>query len=64
MQNLPDISSKAWVALLWSQYNKLSKPLRDSFFGLTLQIAEEADKQNPNRITYGHSEKNMEENNA
>ena len=64
MQNLPDISSKAWVSILWSKYNKLSKPLKEGFSALAEQIAEEADKQNPNRIAYGHSEKNMEENNV
>ena len=48
MPELPDMSSKAWVSLLWSQYNKLSKPLKDGFSGLAQQIAKETDGQNLN----------------
>ena len=45
MPELPDMSSKAWVSLLWSQYNKLSKPLKDGFADLAEQIAEDTDDQ-------------------
>ena len=53
MHKLADLSSKAWVSLLWSQYNMLSKPLKQGFSGLTQRLAEEIDGQNLSKKTHG-----------
>jgi len=42
MQNLAKLPSKAWVPLLWSQYNKLSEPLKEGFSNLAYSVAKEA----------------------
>jgi len=42
MQKLVNASSKAWVSLLWSQYNKLSEPLKEGFVNLAHSVAQEA----------------------
>jgi hypothetical protein len=48
MQNLTDLSDKAWVSLLWSQYNLLSEPVKEGFINLAHKIAEETENQNIN----------------
>ena len=48
MQNLTDLPDKAWVSLLWSQYNVLSEPLKEGFIDLAHKIAEETENQNIN----------------
>jgi len=50
MQNLVKTPSKAWVSLLWSQYNRLSEPLKEGFINLAHSLAKEAgntDKLSP-----------------
>jgi len=42
MQKLVNTSSKVWVSLLWSQYNKLSEPLKEGFVNLAHSVAKEA----------------------
>ena len=37
--------SKAWVSLLWSQYNRLSEPLKEGYISLVKSIEEEAKRQ-------------------
>ena len=51
MQNLTKISSKAMVSLLWSQYNKLSEPLKEGFINLAHSMAEETGNRNINTET-------------
>jgi hypothetical protein len=46
MQNLNNLPSKAMVSLLWSQYNKLSEPLKEGFINLAHSMAEETGNQN------------------
>jgi hypothetical protein len=41
MQNLAKLPSKAWVSLLWSQYNKLSEPLKEGFINMAYSMAME-----------------------
>jgi len=33
--------SKAWVSLLWAQYNKLSESLKEGFFSLAQSMVKE-----------------------
>jgi len=51
MQNLAKVPSKAWVSLLWSQYNKLSEPLKEGFINLAHSLAKEAGNLNINSET-------------
>jgi hypothetical protein len=51
MQNLSDLPSKAWVSLLWSQYNKLSEPLKEGVVNFAYSMAEEAGNKNINTET-------------
>jgi len=37
--------SKAWVSLLWAQYNKLSEPLKEGFFNLAQSMVKETENQ-------------------
>ena len=46
MHTLPETSSKAWLALLWAQYNKLSQPLKDGFFNLAQSMEKEVKGRN------------------
>jgi len=46
MQNLQNLSDKAMVSLLWSQYNKLSEPLKEGFINLAHSMAEETGTRN------------------
>ena len=46
MYKLPNRSSKAWVSLLWSQYNKLSEPLKEGFICLAQSMEKEVEGQN------------------
>jgi hypothetical protein len=48
MQNLTKLPPKAWVSLLWSQYNKLSEPLREGFINLVYSMAQEMGNRNIN----------------
>jgi hypothetical protein len=48
MQNLAELPSKAWVALFWSQYNKLSEPLKEGFINLVNSIAAETGNNGAN----------------
>jgi hypothetical protein len=48
MQNLPKMPDKAWISLLWSQYNLLSEPLKEGLINLAHKIAEETENQNIN----------------
>jgi hypothetical protein len=41
MQNLTKLPDKAWISLLWSQYNVLSEPVKEGFINLAHKIAEE-----------------------
>jgi hypothetical protein len=41
MQKLTKAPSKAWVSMFWSQYNKLSEPLKEGFISLAHSMAEE-----------------------
>jgi hypothetical protein len=51
MQNLTNLPSKAWVSLLWSQYNKLSEPLKEGFINLAYSMIEEKGNRNDNAET-------------
>jgi len=42
MPNSTKLPSKVWVSLLWSQYNKLSEPLKEGFVNLAYSMAKEA----------------------
>ena len=46
MQSLSKLPSKAMVSLLWSQYNKLSEPLKEGFINLVKSMAEETGNRN------------------
>ena len=59
MQNLAKSPDKAWISLLWSQYNKLSEPLKEGFINLAHKIAEENGNQNINPETDTLTESNM-----
>jgi hypothetical protein len=48
MQKLTDLSSKAWVSLLWAQYNKLSEALKEGIVNLAHNMVEETGSQNTN----------------
>jgi hypothetical protein len=39
MRNVTKLPSKAWVSLLWSQYNRLSEPLKDGFINMAYSLA-------------------------
>ena len=41
MQNVASIPYKVMVSLLWSQYNKLSEPLKEAFISLANSMAEQ-----------------------
>jgi len=58
MQNLTKLLDKAWISLLWSQYNVLSEPLKEGFINLAHKIAEETGKQNINLETDISAESN------
>jgi len=47
MQKRTNMPSKAWVSLLWAQYNKLSEPLKESFINLAQSMAKETENQKP-----------------
>ena len=36
-----ELSFMAWVSLLWTQYNKLSDPLKEGFVNLAKSIAKD-----------------------
>jgi len=42
MESLAKLPSKVWVSLLWSQYNRLSEPLKEGFVNLAHSVAKEA----------------------
>jgi len=48
MQYLTKLPNKAWISLLWSQYNVLSEPLKESFINLANKISEETGNRNIN----------------
>jgi hypothetical protein len=48
MQNIAKLPSKAWVALLWSQYSKLSEPLKEGFINIVNSIAAETGNNDAN----------------
>lgn len=48
MQNLTKVPSQAWISLLWSQYSKLSEPLKEGFINLAHCMVEEAESRNFN----------------
>ena len=60
MQKLSELPSKAWVSLLWSQYNVLSKPLKDGLSGLANQIADEINGQNLDKEAQGFLENEVD----
>jgi len=43
MQKRSKIPSKAWVSLLWAQYNKLPEPLKEGFVSLAQSMAKETE---------------------
>ena len=45
MHRLPDITSRAWVSLFWSQYNKLSEPLKKGYIDLAQGVYKEAKRR-------------------
>jgi len=57
MQNLANLSSKAWISLLWAQYNKLSEPLKEGVINLAHSLVEETKNQNNNAETYKLTER-------
>jgi len=57
MQNLANLSSKAWISLLWAQYNKLSEPLKEEVINLAHSLVEETGSQNNNAETYKLTER-------
>ena len=59
MQNLSDLPSKVWVSLLWSQYNKLSEPLKEGFINLAHSMAEETVNRNSGTETNLLTENNV-----
>ena len=46
MQNSTNLPEKAWVSLLWSQYNALSEPLKEGYISLAHKVAEETGNGN------------------
>jgi hypothetical protein len=48
MQNIAKLPSKAWVALFWSQYSRLSEPLKEGFINLVNSIAAETGNKDAN----------------
>jgi hypothetical protein len=48
MQKLTNLPSKAWISLLWAQYNKLSEPLKEGIVNLAHSMVEETGNQNNN----------------
>jgi hypothetical protein len=48
MQNLTKLPSKAWVSLFWSQYNKLSEPLKEGFITMAYSMAIETGNRSTN----------------
>jgi hypothetical protein len=48
MQNLTKLPSKAWVSLLWSQYNKLSEPLKEGFITMAYSMSVETGNRDTN----------------
>jgi hypothetical protein len=51
MQKLTNVSSKAWISLLWAQYNKLSEPLKEVVVNLAHNMVEETGSQKGNAET-------------
>jgi hypothetical protein len=51
IQELTKVPSKAWVSLLWTQYNKLSEQLKEGFINLAHSMAKETENQNINTET-------------
>jgi len=51
MPNLTKLPDKAWISLLWSQYNVLPEPLKEGFISLVHKISEETGNQNINPET-------------
>ena len=45
MPKLTNIPSEAWVSLLWSQYNRLSEPMKEGFIKLTQGLEKEVKGQ-------------------
>jgi len=45
MQEESKMPSKAWVSLLWAQYNKLSEPLKEGFVSLAQSMAKETESK-------------------
>jgi len=43
MEERSKLPSKAWVSLLWAQYNKLPEPLKEGFVSLAQSMAKETE---------------------
>jgi hypothetical protein len=46
MQKSSEMSYRAMISLLWSQYKNLPEPLKEGFINLAQSVAKETEKQN------------------